>query len=106
MQFEYHCDYWLHNQVVLFAQVECQTLLPASNMTRWNDDVLMLAQRLRRWANIKTSSFPRVLLAGMLLSAVQIDTRYMQHVCVIATLISITVYKLTPTSNILANSDY
>ena len=25
-----------------------------SNRTRWNNDVLMLGQRLRRWANIKT----------------------------------------------------
>ena len=29
-------------------------------MTRCNNDVLMLTQRLRRWPNIKTSLFQRV----------------------------------------------
>ena len=38
--------------------------IPA-NTTRWSNDVLMLAQRLRRWPNIKTSLFQRVVLAGM-----------------------------------------
>ena len=38
-----------------------------ANTTRWNNDVLMLAQRLRRWASIKTSLFQRVVLAGILL---------------------------------------
>ena len=27
------------------------------NMTRWNNDVLMLAQRLRRWLNISDHGF-------------------------------------------------
>ena len=31
-----------------------------ANTTRWNNDVLMLPQRLRRWPNIKTSLFQRV----------------------------------------------
>ena len=31
--------------------------------TRWNYDVLMLAQRLQRWPNIKTSLFQRVMFA-------------------------------------------
>ena len=33
------------------------------NTTRRNNDVLLLAQRLRRWPNIKTSLFQRVLFA-------------------------------------------
>ena len=35
-----------------------------ANTTRWNNDVLMLGQRRRRWANIKTSLFKRVVFAG------------------------------------------
>ena len=69
------------------------TGVPA-NSTRLNEDVL------------KHPRFNVSCLLVLLWSAVQIDTRYTQHVCVLATLISITVYKLTPTSNILANSDY
>ena len=37
--------------------------IPA-NTARWNNDVLMLAQRLRRRPNIKTSLFHRVVFAG------------------------------------------
>ena len=33
------------------------------NTTRWNTDVLMLGQRRRRWANIKTSLFQSVVFA-------------------------------------------
>ena len=36
------------------------------NTTRWNDDVLILGQRRRRWANIETSLFQRVLLAAQI----------------------------------------
>ena len=39
----------------------------AANTTRWNDNALLLAQRLRRWPNIKTSSVQRVVFAGELL---------------------------------------
>ena len=45
-------------------------LTPASachlseNRTRWNNDVLMLGQRLRSWTNIKTSLFQLVPFAG------------------------------------------
>ena len=35
-----------------------------ANTTRWNTDVLMLGQRRRRWANIKTALFQRVVFAG------------------------------------------
>ena len=42
--------------------------LNPANTTRWNDDVLMLAQRLWRWPNIKTSSFQRVVFAGNMAS--------------------------------------
>ena len=31
---------------------------------RWNNNVLMLGQRRRRWANIKTSQFQRVMSVG------------------------------------------
>ena len=34
-----------------------------TNTTRWNNDVLMLAQRLRRWPNIKTALFQRIVFA-------------------------------------------
>ena len=30
-----------------------------ANTTSWNNDVLMLGQRRRRWANIKTALFKR-----------------------------------------------
>ena len=43
------------------------THLGPANTTRWNKDVLMLAQRLRRWPNIETSLFQRVGFAGGLL---------------------------------------
>ena len=36
-----------------------------ANTTRWSNDVLMLGQRRRRWANIKTSFFQRVVFTGM-----------------------------------------
>ena len=36
----------------------------AANKTRWNNDVSKLVQRLRRWPNIKTSLFQRVVFAG------------------------------------------
>ena len=35
--------------------------------TRWNNDVLMLGQRRRRWANIKTLLFQCVVFAGELM---------------------------------------
>ena len=38
--------------------------LIAATTTRWNNDVLMLAQRLRRWSSIKTSLLQRVVFAG------------------------------------------
>ena len=38
--------------------------LPA-NTTRLNNDALMLAKRLRRWPNNKTSLFQRVVFAGL-----------------------------------------
>ena len=47
-----------------FSALQGLTLYPA-NTTRWNNDVLMLAQRLRRWPNIKTSLFQRVVFAGI-----------------------------------------
>ena len=37
----------------------------AANTTRWNNDVLMLAQRLRRWPSIKTSLLQRVVFAWL-----------------------------------------
>ena len=39
-------------------------LLQLPNTTRWNNDVLMLGQRRRRWGNINTSLFQRVVFAG------------------------------------------
>ena len=39
--------------------------IPAANTTRCNNDVLILGQRRRRWANIKTSLFQSVVFAGM-----------------------------------------
>ena len=44
--------------------------IPA-NTTRWNDDVLMLGQRRRRWANNKTSLFQRVVFTGISPAATQ-----------------------------------
>ena len=41
-----------------------------TNTARWNNDVLLLAQRLRRWPNIKTSLFQRAVFAGMCLHVV------------------------------------
>ena len=38
--------------------------MPA-NKTRWNNDLLLLTQRLRRWSNIRTSLFQRVVFAGI-----------------------------------------
>ena len=35
-----------------------------ANTTRWNNDVLMLGQRRRRWPNIKTALFQRCVFAG------------------------------------------
>ena len=35
-----------------------------ANTPRWNNDVFTLAQRLRRWPNIKTSLFKRVLFSS------------------------------------------
>ena len=35
-----------------------------ANTTLWNNDVLMLPQRLRRWPNIKTSLFQRVVFGS------------------------------------------
>ena len=37
-----------------------------TNTTRWNNAVLMLAQRLRRWANIKTALCRRAVSDGKL----------------------------------------
>ena len=39
-----------------------------TNTRRWSKAVLMLAQRLRRWANIKTALGQRLVLVGELLS--------------------------------------
>ena len=46
------------------------TLLPIYTATpryetRWNNDDLKLSQRLRRWSNIKTPLFQRVVFAGI-----------------------------------------
>ena len=35
-----------------------------ANTTRWNNDVSMLGQSRRRWANIKTTLFQGVVFAG------------------------------------------
>ena len=55
-------------------------MYPANTtVTRWNNDVLMLAQRLRRWPNIKTSLFQRVtvVFAGLeAMSAKPISSLY------------------------------
>ena len=48
--------------------------IPA-NTTRWNNDLLMLTQRLRRWSNIRTSLFQRVVFAGITTSTTK-KTRY------------------------------
>ena len=48
----------------LFALADHSSCFPA-NTLRWNNDVLMLGQRRRRWANIKTSLFQRVVFAGL-----------------------------------------
>ena len=42
------------------------TVYNPANTTRWNNDVLMLGQRRRRWASVKTSLFQRVVFAGKL----------------------------------------
>ena len=39
-------------------------VVPA-NTASWNNDVLLLGQRLRRWANIKTALFELVVFAGV-----------------------------------------
>ena len=36
-----------------------------ANTTRWNNDGLMLDHRLRRWPNLKTFLFQRVVIAGI-----------------------------------------
>ena len=41
------------------------TITFPENTTRRNEDVLMLVQRLRRWPNIKTSFFQRIVFAGL-----------------------------------------
>ena len=46
-------------------------IIPA-NTVRWNNDVLMLGQRRRRWANIKTLLFQRVVFAGMVLDCARL----------------------------------
>ena len=53
----------------LLAHYQAARLTPGSvqdpvNTTRWNNDVSMLGQRRRRWANIKTLLFQRVVFAG------------------------------------------
>ena len=47
-----------------------------ANTTRWNNDVSMLAQRLRRWPNIKTSLFQPVVFAGLGYSLLVKDTSH------------------------------
>ena len=54
--------YNMHNNYT-FLEIICSDITPA-NAARWNEDVLMLAQRLRRWPNNKTSVFQRVVFAG------------------------------------------
>ena len=49
---------------VLIERINQPPTIPA-NTACWNNDVLMLAQRLRRWPNIKTSLVQRVVFAGM-----------------------------------------
>ena len=46
--------------------VKCSALIASNpaNTTRWSNDVLMLDQRRRCWADIKTSLFQRVVFAG------------------------------------------
>ena len=53
---------WLFCQHSGSKVIICKPI-PA-NTTHWNNNVLMLAQRLRRWPNIKTSLFQRFVLAG------------------------------------------
>ena len=53
--------YQSYSYIQLFTGVN---VLSPANTTRWNNDVLMLAQRLRRWPNIKTSLFQRFVFAG------------------------------------------
>ena len=43
-----------------------------ANTARWNDAVLLLGQRRNCWANIKTSLFQRVVLAG----------QWQRHLCI------------------------
>ena len=52
-----------------------------ANTTRWNNDVLMLAQRLRRWPNIKTSLFQRVVSAGL----APRDDIFLSFTCILST---------------------
>ena len=46
-------------QYLVVAGPAASSIIPA-NTTRWNNDVLMLVQRLRRWPTIKTSLLKRV----------------------------------------------
>ena len=52
----------------LLAHYQAARLTPGLqdpvNTPRWNNDVSMLGQRRRRWANIKTLLFQRVVFAG------------------------------------------
>ena len=68
LQVSRYCILTLHHftskQILHFDFAEqCSTVYPA-NTTRWNNDVLMLAQRLQRWPNIKTSFFQHDVFGG------------------------------------------
>ena len=56
---------WRYRDTYVYSLAQSNTI-PA-NTTRWNNNVLMLAQRLRRWPNIKTSLFQRTVLAGIIM---------------------------------------
>ena len=52
--------------------------------TRWNNAVLMLGQRRRRWANIKTSLFQRVVVAGNIRCG-PLSIQFSQHLRILKT---------------------
>ena len=51
-------------EVIVLSAISCPV-----NTRRWNNAVLMLGQRRRRWANIKTALFHRLVFAGCLVKS-------------------------------------
>ena len=66
---------FINKNIYLERTVHCSRYYPA-NTTRWNNNVLMLAQRLRRWPNIKTSLLrPSTIVVVSVFYAITLTTR-------------------------------